>query len=768
VNGRLGHPEHLIRRLDHPEVAVHADATVLLTGPDGAIERPEHGLFDADARLLCRYRLTVDGRPPTLIGAAVVDDDGWLATAVVRRRDGRPEGPVLPEDALELLVDRRVGPGLAERITITNRGATQVSHRIEIELASDLIDLLEFGRAGVSPEPVTPTWDREPATLSFARTVEGPRATVTRAAQVRATAPGPVTWDGQRLSIGVELEGGAGTTIEIDVQGSRDGSTVDAPARDASRRRAAERAAWRSDRVHVRTEPPLLGDIVERAIEDMFALRSRDLERSPGHWVLNAGIPRFTGLFGRDALTAGWQSSLAGPEALLGAIDAIAATQVDRDDPFRDAEPGKLVHEQRRGPLAASGRSPRDAYYGSDTVPAMFLLALTEAWHWTGDDGLLERHLDVAERAIGWAMSRLERDGFLRYETRSPEGLRNQGWKDSDEAIRFPDGTLVPVPIATVEEQAFLLLGLERLAEVHIALGRDAEARSELEQAAMVRHRWQEAFWREDLGFYALALDPQDRPVDSVTSNPGHALGTGIVPPELAGRVGARLLEPDLFSGFGVRTLSAEHPSFNPFAYHLGSVWPVEQATFLLGAKRYGLDDVVDRLAEALVAAAAGSPGRRLPEAIAGLDRASWPVPVPYPGASPLQAWSASATIQLLQSLVGIYPFAPARVLALARPRLPSWVDMIRIDGLRVGDARVSLQFERRADGSASHAVTDRDGTLIVVEAPPPQATELGLVERAMSWGLEHAPGTLSRALRVAMGIETIADQPAATAGETR
>jgi glycogen debranching enzyme len=759
VTSELRSSEPWIRRLDGPDAIVHADGTVLVCSSDGSIVRPEHGLFEADTRLLCLHRLTIDDQPPMAIGSAIVDDDRWLATSIVRLPGGSAEGPRLPEDVVEVLIERRVGPGLEERIAITNRSRTSTRPRIALEVASDLLDLLEFQRSGAAPDPLTPSWDGESQTLRFERVLAGPQGESRREVRVRLRADQPARWAGTALALDLVLEPGATSALELSVAsgepaGWQDDGARPHRSRSDPARRAIERAAWRSGRVRVRSEPPLFGRIVERAIEDLFALRSRELEPGTGAWVLNAGIPRFTGLFGRDVLTAAWQSALAGPDALQGAIRAIAATQADRDDPFRDAEPGKLVHEMRRGPLAESGRSPRDAYYGSDTVPAMFVLALSEAWHWTGDEEILAQHIEVAERAMRWAEERHQAGGFLRYETRSPQGLRNQGWKDSDEAIRYPDGSLVPVPIATVEEQAFHVLALERLAEIHLALNRTADAEEELQRAADHRKHWHQAFWRDELGFYALALDPDDRPVDTIASNAGHALGTGIVPLEVARRVADRMFQPDLFSGFGVRTLSSSHPSYNPFAYHLGSVWPVEQATFLLGAKRYGFDDLVERLAEGFVAAAARSPALRLPEAIAGLDRSSWPIPVPYPGASPLQAWSASATVQLAQTLTGIYPFAPARVVALARPRLPDWLDMVQLDGLRVGDARLSLRFDRRSDGTTGHEVTDRRGAVVVVEAPPPQAPDLGIVEGALVWGLEHAPGRLGRALRVALGVE--------------
>jgi glycogen debranching enzyme len=522
--------------------------------------------------------------------------------------------------------------------------------------------------------------------------------------------------------------------------------------------RQREHEAWRETRPALDSVPSETGEIAERAMDDLFALRNRQLEGDiPGEWVPNAGVPSYTGLFGRDIVTAAWQSSIMGPEISRGALRVLAAHQATEDDQFRDAEPGKLLHEMRRGPLSELDVIPQRAYYGTQTTPAMFVLALSELWHWTGDTETLRRYRDAAERALAWAAERGDRDGdgFLESLTRSPHGLQNQGWKDSDEAIRYPDGSNVAAPVATVEEQAFHAVALERMAEILVALDDDEGADRFLVRAADLRRRWHEAFWLPGEGFYAIALDSDKRPVASIASNPGHALGAGIVPQEQARLVASRLLQPDLFSGWGVRTLSAEHPAYNPFAYHLGTVWPVEQATFALGMKRYGLDDEAERVIGGMLAAAHEFRDYRLPEALSGLGRHDSPLPIPYPDANCPQAWTASATVQLIQILLGLYPFAPLNLLALVRPRLPAGVDVVTIRRLRVGQASVSIRFERRDDGTASHRILEQDGRLLVVEAPPPQDVGAASpVEAVKAWAIEHAPGRQARALRIALGLE--------------
>ncbi|HEX6965317.1 MAG TPA: amylo-alpha-1,6-glucosidase, partial [Gemmatimonadaceae bacterium] len=481
-------------------------------------------------------------------------------------------------------------------------------------------------------------------------------------------------------------------------------------------------------------------------------------EPAPDAWFPNAGVPTYTGLFGRDVLTTGWQAALLGPEMMRGALAALAARQATSDSAWRDAEPGKLLHEARRGPLAELDLIPQRAYYGEQTAQAMFVVTLSEYWHWTGDTIAIAHYRDALHRMFEWAVRYGDRDGdgLLEYARRSPKGLKNQAWKDSDEAIRYPDGRLVPDPIATIEEQAYHYIALQRMAEILLVLDDEEGAHRFLSEAQRVYEQVNERFWMEDEQYYAVALDPEKRPVRTITSNPGHALAAGIVPLDRARAVADRLLAEDLFSGWGMRTLSTMHPSYNPFAYHLGTVWPVENATFALGLKRYGLDEHVERLVSAMLDASMHFEALRLPEALAGHARSADEPPTFYPQANAPQAWSASAIVQLIQVQLGLIPFAAANMLALVRPRLPPWLPDVVLRRVRVGDAVVSLRFLRNADGSAAHEVLDRDGSLHVLEVPPPADLDRGrehLLGRLERWLVEHAPGTTARALRIAIGL---------------
>lgn len=753
----------------HPGILVHHFGyTVLVTTIDGAVTPTSTcGLFDFDTRILSRYRWLLDDVPPELVSQASPSSDRWIG--VLRRplSGGRAAGPRLPQDALVLLLDRRVGPGLVEVVTVRNDTMAPVHATLRLELDADFADVSDPGRSRGPTGDIAREATDDPRELVFRLEASRGSRSVERAVRarvVRSDAAARVVKDG--FAFDLTLEPGASSSLEIALD-----SLVDrvwrVPAEDG-RRRDAEAATWNGARCRLEPAGSVIASAFERGAEDLFALRNRELERSLAasigmddheRWLVNAGVPTFTGFFGRDALTAGWQAAMVSPAAMDGALAWASRTQALEDDPWRDAEPGKMVHEMRRGPLSELDILPHSAYYGSQTTPAMFVLALSELWHWTGDDDVLRRHRDAALRTFEWAerYGDLDGDGFLEYRKRSPAGLKNQGWKDSDEAIRDVDGSLVDDPIATVEEQAFHLLALERMAQILVALGDDEEGQRFLDRARRLRTRWDEAFWMPEEGFYALALGPDKRQVRSIASNAGHALGTGAVPVDKARAVADRLMSPELFSGWGIRTLSASHPSFNPLAYHLGTVWPVENATFALGFKRYGLDHHLDRLAGAVFDAAARMQSSRLPEALAGYAREETVVPVLYPGSNSPQAWSASATVQLVQVLLGLYPFAPLHLLALVRPRLPEAVPVLTVRDLRVGDARISLRFTRESDGRAHHEILERDGDLHVLEAPPPQASpeDLGALEDVKLWALEHAPSRLARALRIGLALET-------------
>ena len=368
-------------------------------------------------------------------------------------------------------------------------------------------------------------------------------------------------------------------------------------------------------------------------------------------------------------------------------------------DDYRDAEPGKIPHEIRFGELAYFKKIPHTPYYGTADATPLYLITLHEAWRWLGDDGLLREYRDVAERCLEWIdrYGDLDGDGFQEYQTRSTLGYENVGWKDAGDAVVYPDGSQVKQPKALCELQGYVFDAWHRMAEVFDALGEPNRARELRRKATDLQQRFEDRFWCEEAGFYAFALDPKKEPVPTIASNAGHCLWSGIARPDRAARVVQRMFEPDMWSGWGIRTLSAQNPAYNPFSYQLGSVWPHDNGIIAMGFKRYGFSAEAARVARDISEAASYFVSYRLPELYAGIPHEARSFPVQYRGANVPQAWAAGSIFHLLQAILGIQANAPKGRLYLD-PVLPRWLPDLTLRGLAVGGAKLDLHFWREAE----------------------------------------------------------------------
>jgi glycogen debranching enzyme len=385
----------------------------------------------------------------------------------------------------------------------------------------------------------------------------------------------------------------------------------------------------------------------------------------------------------------------------------------------------------RTGPLAVLNENPYSAYYADFASPLMFIISLANLWAWVGDTAVIRRHWDTARRILDWAREHgdRDRDGYLEYLTRSKMGTKNQGWKDSGDAIIYDDGSPVPAPIATCELQGYWYIAQHLAGMMAFMLGDRAMAASCWKSAADLKERFNRDWWVEDEGFFALAMDPDKRLVRAVTSNVGHCLATGIIDTDHLRPVVGRLFAPDMFSGWGIRTLSSSHAFYNPLSYHRGTVWQVEQGTTLFGLRRFGFDARVHDLAKAMLDLAELYPEHRVPECIGGYSRADTPAPGAYPRANTPQLWNATSFPLAMQVLLGLLPLAPFNTLVVD-PRLPAWLPDVVVHDLRVGGARVTLRCFRDESGESRFEVVNKVGTLHIVRQPPPESLEAGLAER--------------------------------------
>jgi glycogen debranching enzyme len=467
---------------------------------------------------------------------------------------------------------------------------------------------------------------------------------------------------------------------------------------------------WLEQATRLTSENEEIYRFYRQSVEDMGALRLYEHDVAPDTWVPAAGAPWFVALFGRDSLIASLQNMLVSPGFARGALQTLARYQATTLDDWRDAEPGKILHELRVGELAHFHRIPHTPYYGTADATPLYLIALHEAWRWLGDAALLRQYRDVALRCLDWIdhYGDLDGDGFQEYRTRSPQGYENMAWKDAGDAVVYPDGRLVRQPKALCELQGYVFDAWLRMAEVFDELGEPERATALRRRAAELQQRFETAFWCEDIGSYAFCLDPAKDAVRTVTSNAGHLLWSGIARPERAERVVRRLLEPDMWTGLGIRTLSAATLAYNPFSFQRGSVWPHDNGIIALGFKRYGFAAEAARVARGISEAASHFAGHRLPELYAGTAPQPGGFPVQYLGANVPQAWAAGSIFHLLQAILGLRADAPRERLYVD-PELPRWLPEVTLHGLAVGEARVDLQF-RRVDDRSQWDVTVRRG----------------------------------------------------------
>ena len=458
---------------------------------------------------------------------------------------------------------------------------------------------------------------------------------------------------------------------------------------------------WRSTVLKIRTSNEEFYRFYHQAVSDMAALRLPMGESDAMVFMPAAGLPWFLSPFGRDSLIVSLQNMLVYPDFARGALSVLGSLQAKERDDYRDAEPGKIPHEMRYGELAHFGLIPHTPYYGTADATPLYLVVLHAAWRATGDHTLLEQHLATAEGCLDWIDNWGDRDGdgFQEYQTRSPVGYENMAWKDSGDGVLYPDGTLVKGPKALCELQGYVYDAWLRMADVYDALERPDRAKALRAKAETLFRRFNEVFWDEETGYYAYALDGDKQKVLSVVSNPGHCLWSGLVPPERAARVVKRLLAPDMNSGWGIRTLSALHPAYNPHSYHNGSVWPHDNSLIVAGFRRYGFVAEAAQIAHDISFAASHFLLNQVPELYSGIQRDGSSFPVQFLGANVPQAWAAGSAFALLQAMLGILPNAPQGVLYVD-PHLPTWLPDVTLVDLRLGHREFDIRFWR--DGEAT------------------------------------------------------------------
>jgi glycogen debranching enzyme len=453
---------------------------------------------------------------------------------------------------------------------------------------------------------------------------------------------------------------------------------------------------WERTVLKIKTSNEEFYRCYSQGVQDMAALRLPLEGTDHMVFVPAAGLPWFVALFGRDTLTVSLQTMIVYPEFAAATLDLLGQFQAKKRDDYRDAEPGKIMHELRYGELAYFKMIPHTPYYGTADATPLYLVALHAAWQATGDRALIERHLPNAEACLTWIDKYGDRDGdgFQEYQTRSTAGYENMAWKDSGDSVMYPDGTLVRGPKALCELQGYVYDAWLRMAEIYDELDNKRRANALRKKAAILFKKFNEVFWDDKSGFYAFALDGDKKKVLSVASNVGQCLWSGIIAPERARTVVKRLMRKDMWSGWGIRTLSADHPSFNPYNYQTGAVWPHDNSLIAMGMRRYGFAAEAAAVARDISGAASHFLLNQLPELYGGLQRDPTSFPVQYLGANVPQAWAAGTPFMLLQAMLGLQQDAPRGKLYLD-PALPDWLSDITLTDLRLGRRQFDIRFWR-------------------------------------------------------------------------
>lgn len=672
-------------------------STFCVSDERGDIVEPTMGFFAHDTRFLSRWMLTINGARPLTLSSSKVE---YYSAAFFLRN---PVVGGLAQDELSIGRERFVGDAMQEHIVVTNHSRRRLAFDLALELGNDFADIFavkeyDFAlgdpeHARELPEPVVPVFESGDNQFVFAVEDGGFQGLT----QVVLSERGET--NGSTVTFRVELEPRESWRVRADVIPALDGvrTAADIAERrfgDELARVRASLAAWHLRVPQIRATWDELTHTFQRSVADLSSLRMDEDPRLPGQ-LPAAGMPWFMTVFGRDTIITCLQTLLFGPELAQNALAVLAELQAREDDPEADAEPGKIVHEVRHG-KGAEAWFPR--YYGTVDATPLYLVLLSEVWRWTDDAALVRDLREPAMRALEWIDEHgdLDGDGFVEYRRRSPRGLVNQSWKDSGDSQLFHDARRAEPPIAPCEVQGYVYDAKVRLAELAREVWRERELAERLErEAAELRTRFDEAFWCEERGgYYALALDGEKQRVDSLSSNIGHLLWSGIVPPERADAIVDQLMGEDLWSGWGVRTMSAADGGFNPLAYHNGTVWPHDNSLIASGLARYGRWAEAQRIVRRMLNAAAFF-DYQLPEVFAGFSRTETPFPIPYPTAARPQAWAAGAPVLLLQLLLGLEPDPRLHALGTNAPEdIPSWAGSLRLTGVRAFDLSWDVHLE--------------------------------------------------------------------------
>lgn len=727
-----------------PFIHISQGRTFMVTNQTGEIEsHTDQGVYANDTRFISVYRIYINRQPLHVVNSS------QLSFYAARYHLTNPavliQGGEISENTLRCTITRTVSGGIHEDIDIANYTGHKVHFLLEIGMRSDFADLFEVKSKHLVMRGNEQTvWSAQEKQLRTSYDDQD----FHRAVSYRILNDVAVGYANGRLLFDITLEATQHwhTCAEIILEhgqhierpgadicsqehlGTASGGATPGRGQEPRSNFDERQARWQKRCTNIVTANNTVYRMYRQAVEDMGALRIYDIDVSDEAWVPAAGVPWFVTLFGRDSLTVSYQNMSVSAGFARGALKRLAEYQAQERDDWREAQPGKILHEMRFGELAHFHLIPFTPYYGTADATILYLIVLSEAYRWTGDKSLLTEYRDVAEKCLQWIdhYGDLDGDGFQEYKAFSSYHYNNLGWKDATDAVVYADGSQVKQPKGLCELQGYVYDAKTRMAEIFEVLEDHQQAQTLQTQAETLKQKFNQAFWMEDEGCFAFGLDPDKKQITSLASNAGQCLWSGIVDHEKAVRTAQRLLQDDMWSGWGIRTLSSKNPSYNPFSYQLGSVWPQDNGIIADGFKRYGLADEANFVIKGIFDAIERFDAYRPPEVFAGVQRnGNVDFPVLYPGGANIpQAWATGSIFHMIRTILGLRADAPHKKLYV-NPTLPDWLPDIELQRLRVGPCSLTIRFWREGDASrwqvrsvdADHGTSQED--MIQVQDDP-------------------------------------------------
>ncbi|WP_427157134.1 glycogen debranching N-terminal domain-containing protein [Aliinostoc sp. HNIBRCY26] len=695
-------------------ITINDGSSFLVTASDGSINSNlPQGFFVRDTRLISYYEISLNLHPLVLLASSNISHHSALYQFT------NPQFPTikrnLPPGCLLISIRRDIVEGMHEDIDITNYHHEPVEFQLMLALRSDFADIFDVKSKQILTRGVTNTTWQDSVLKTDYRNGDFVRGVMTEA----VCSSSQVHYANGRLMFDVVIASGKSWHTCINFTAIANGDILKPQTTcsvDHNTKAGKIRDEFLTHATKLKSSNTEIQEFYQQALIDLAAMRIQLEDNGQQFWMPAAGIPWFMAVFGRDSIITSLQSIAVYHEFASGTLLKLAQLQAKDLDDWHDAQPGKMLHELRHDELTKIHQLPYNPYYGTVDSTILWIVTLAEAYSWNADLSMLNECRTSLEKALNWIdkYGDFDGDGFVEYLTHSTHGLRNQAWKDSGDAIVYPNGKLVEPPIALCEVQGYVYEAWQKAAVIYEVWGEQEQAKKFRQKAEALYQRFNEQFWMESEGFYCLGLDNHKQQIQSIASNAGQLLFSGIVPQERAKKLVERLFQADLWCGWGVRTLSSKNRGYNPISYQRGSVWPHDNSMIAAGLKRYGYHQEVNRIAEGIFAAASYFQSGRMPELFAGIERQDNNFPVPYPDANIPQAWAAGSILFLIRSILGLEANAPQHKLKV-QPHLPEYLSDLELKNLAVGDVKVSLHFWREGE-QTQWEVTHTDGELYVYQ----------------------------------------------------